>query len=122
MNFGFLLLDLGDVRKNENVIARLAVGVGDGSDTEHFGEFFSILAPVLDFTTPECPGVQFKANTFAELLLLFAAAQQLECGLPDGFIVRSNVDPFDGSGYTEVVAAPNPDGVAVPPVAGREPS
>ncbi len=35
----------------------------------------------------------------------------------DGFIVRSNVDPFDGSGYTEVVAAPNPDGVAVPPVA-----
>lgn len=35
----------------------------------------------------------------------------------DGFIVRSNVDPFNGSGYTEVVAAPNPDGVAVPPVA-----
>ena len=35
----------------------------------------------------------------------------------DGFIVRSNVAPFDGSGYTEVVAAPNPDGVAVPPVA-----
>lgn len=35
----------------------------------------------------------------------------------DGLIVRSNVDPFDGSGYTTVVAAPNPDGVAVPPVA-----
>ncbi|MEZ4834199.1 MAG: hypothetical protein R2873_19815 [Caldilineaceae bacterium] len=35
----------------------------------------------------------------------------------DGHIVRSNVDPFDGSGYVEVVPAPNPDGVAVPPIA-----
>jgi len=35
----------------------------------------------------------------------------------DGFIVRSDVDPFDGSDYTIVVDAPNPDGVAVPPVA-----
>ena len=31
--------------------------------------------------------------------------------------MRSNTDPFDGSGYTTVVTAPNPDGVAVPPVA-----
>jgi hypothetical protein len=35
----------------------------------------------------------------------------------DGAIVRSNTNPFDGSGYTTVVTAPNPDGVAVPPVA-----
>ena len=36
---------------------------------------------------------------------------------PDGFIARNGVDPFNGSDYTVVVGAPNPDGVAAPPVA-----
>ena len=31
--------------------------------------------------------------------------------------MRNNVAPFDGSGYGEVVSAPNPDGVVAPPVA-----
>ncbi len=35
----------------------------------------------------------------------------------DGQIMRNNTLPFDGSGFTTVVPAPNPDGVANPPVA-----
>ena len=35
----------------------------------------------------------------------------------DGVIVRSNTLPFDGGGFATVVPAPNPDGVANPPVA-----
>jgi hypothetical protein len=35
----------------------------------------------------------------------------------DGFIVRSNVDPFDGSGYTEVITAPISSVLSAPPVA-----
>ena len=75
VDFGFLFLELADVREDGNVIAEFSVGVAHGGDAEHFGELFPFLAPVLDFTTPEGRFFQMLANALVELFFAFAAVE-----------------------------------------------
>ena len=88
VDFGLLFLDLADVREDGDVIAEFSVSVAYLSDAEHFGEFFSILAPVLHFAAPEGHLLQMLANVFIELLLAFAAVQQSQRRLADGFLAQ----------------------------------
>ncbi|MBI1293418.1 hypothetical protein GC175_00485 [bacterium] len=71
-----------------------------------------IREPIFLTTTLSLSGQAIAADRVRGTLFSFNAIHGA-----DGFIVRSNVDPFNGSGYTEVVAAPNPDEVGAPPVA-----
>jgi len=71
-----------------------------------------VVEPIFLTTTLSLSGEAIAADRVRGTLFSYNTAYD-----SDGFIVRSNVAPFDGSGYTAVIAAPNPDGVNVPPVA-----
>mgnify|MGYP003381606512 CR=1 FL=1 len=69
-----------------------------------------IVEPIFLTTTLSLSGEAIAADRARGTLFSYNATYNT-----DGFIVRSNVAPFDGSGYTTVITAPNPDGVNVPP-------